>query len=67
MYYKFIKDNENQIEKVIETQSDIIIKVLKRPLLPFSKKLESAEVIIEELQEVVCFKIGLHFLSEFLN
>ncbi|RHZ86220.1 hypothetical protein Glove_53g30 [Diversispora epigaea] len=52
MYYKFIKDNDNQIEAVIKTQSDIILKVLKRSLLPLSEKVESAEVIIEEEQEV---------------
>ncbi|CAG8733284.1 12809_t:CDS:10, partial [Funneliformis caledonium] len=40
MYYKFTKDIDNQIEKVLKSQSDFIIKVLKRPLLPVSEKSE---------------------------
>lgn len=52
MYYKLTKDTENQIEKVLKSQSDFIIKVLKRPLLPISEKSESSEIIIEEEQEV---------------
>ena len=52
MYYKFTKDTDNQIEKVLKSQSDFIVKVLKRPLLPISEKSESGKIIIEEEQEV---------------
>jgi isoleucyl-tRNA synthetase len=52
MYYKLTKDTENQIEKVLKSQSDFIVKALKRPLLPISEKPESSEIIIEEEQEV---------------
>lgn len=52
MYYKLTKDTENRIEKVLQSQSDFIVKVLKRPLLPISEKSESSEIIIEEEQEV---------------
>ncbi|CAI2178414.1 4341_t:CDS:10 [Funneliformis geosporum] len=52
MYYKFTKDIDNQIEKVLKSQSDFIIKVLKRPLIPISEKPEGGEIIIEEEQEI---------------
>ncbi|RIB13210.1 isoleucyl-tRNA synthetase [Gigaspora rosea] len=51
-YYKFIKDNNNQVETILKTQSGIIVKILKRPLLPIADKIDGAEVIIEEVQEV---------------
>ncbi|CAG8524758.1 10793_t:CDS:10, partial [Scutellospora calospora] len=50
-YYRFIEDIDNQIETVLKTQSDIIIKTLKRPLLPITEKIDGAEVIIEEVQD----------------
>ncbi|CAG8592005.1 9866_t:CDS:10, partial [Cetraspora pellucida] len=50
-YYKFIKDVNSQIETVLKTQSDIIVKTLKRPLLPIADKIDGVEVIIEEEQE----------------
>ncbi|CAG8726148.1 7053_t:CDS:2, partial [Racocetra fulgida] len=50
-YYKFIKDVNNQIETIIKTQNDIIVKTLKRSLLPIADKIDGAEVIIEEEQE----------------
>ena len=52
MYYEFVKDTNNQIEKVLKSQSDFIIRILKRPLLPISKKPENGEIIIKEKQEV---------------
>jgi len=52
MYYKFTKDTDNQIEKILKSQSEFIIKILKRPLLPISEKPENAEIIIEEEQDV---------------
>ncbi|CAG8685847.1 3075_t:CDS:2, partial [Acaulospora colombiana] len=51
MYYKFIKDVDNQIERILQTQSEVIVKILKRPLFPISEKAEGTEVIIEEEQE----------------
>ena len=62
MYYKFTKDIDNQIEKVLKSQSDFIIKVLKRPLLPISEKSEGGEIIIEEEQEVIILIIIFFFL-----
>ncbi len=52
MYYKFTKDIDNQTEKILKSQSDFIIKTLKRPLLPISEKAVGGEVLIEEEQEV---------------
>ena len=52
MYYEFTKDINNQIEKILKSQSDFIVKILKRPLLPISEKPENREIIIKEEQEV---------------
>ncbi|RIA79525.1 isoleucyl-tRNA synthetase [Glomus cerebriforme] len=49
--YKLTKDVDNQIEKVLKSQSDFIDKVLKRPLLPISDIPKNGELIIEEEQE----------------
>ncbi|CAB4374748.1 hypothetical protein RhiirA1_470972 [Rhizophagus irregularis] len=64
MYYKLTKDTENRIEKVLQSQSDFIVKVLKRPLLPISEKSESSEIIIEEEQEVNESTFILFFIKD---
>ncbi|CAG8657260.1 6647_t:CDS:10, partial [Funneliformis mosseae] len=64
MYYKFTKDIDNQIEKVLKSQSDFIIKVLKRPLLPVSEKSEGGEIIIEEEQEINESTFILSFIKD---
>ncbi|CAG8601089.1 3576_t:CDS:10, partial [Paraglomus occultum] len=50
-YYKIMDDPNDQIQKVMDTQSAVIIKTLKRSLKPYHEKSDEAEVIIEEEQE----------------
>ncbi|GES91290.1 isoleucyl-tRNA synthetase [Rhizophagus clarus] len=64
MYYKLTKDTENQFEKVLKSQSDFIVKILKRPLLPISEKPESGEIIIEEEQEINESTFILFFIKD---
>jgi isoleucyl-tRNA synthetase len=51
-YYQFTKDIGDALDTVIKTQTDVIVKVLKKPLIDASEKAADAEVLAEEEQEV---------------
>ncbi|CAO3675148.1 unnamed protein product [Umbelopsis ramanniana] len=51
-YYQFTKDVGDALDTVIKTQTDVIVKVLKKPLIDASEKKADAEVLAEEEQEV---------------
>ncbi|CAJ0842635.1 2589_t:CDS:10 [Entrophospora sp. SA101] len=52
MYYKFITDTDNLLENIIKKETDYIRKILKRPLLSITEKVDDAKIIIEEEQEI---------------
>lgn len=52
-YYQFTKDVGDALDTVIKTQTDVIVKVLKKPLIDASEKKADAEVLAEEEQEVM--------------
>ncbi|KAK9709812.1 isoleucine--tRNA ligase, variant 2 [Basidiobolus ranarum] len=52
MYYEFKKDPEDQLSKVMKEQTDVLVKVLKRPLYPVADRASGADIIIVEEQDV---------------
>nr|CAG8638030.1 3562_t:CDS:10 [Entrophospora candida] len=64
MYYKFITDTDNLLENIIKKETDYIRKILKRPLLSITEKVDDAKIIIEEEQEVNNSKFILCFVKD---
>ncbi|KAI8384886.1 isoleucyl-tRNA synthetase [Radiomyces spectabilis] len=55
MYYRFTKDDNNELENAIQSQEAVIVRVLKKTLSDVKLMPENANIIIEEPQEVCDF------------
>ncbi|RUS20049.1 isoleucyl-tRNA synthetase [Jimgerdemannia flammicorona] len=65
MYYRFTHDLNQTLEQVFKEQKEVMVKVLKRPLLPISEKAgDDRKVLAHEEQEINGSKFDLIFIQD---
>lgn len=58
MYYRITNDPDNELKTVMDSQTAVIVKVLKKPLEDVKNIKENVTVFAEEAQEVGTFARG---------